>query len=438
MSQPTQPEAWTGARDPETRTGDPPTRALEEPPARPRHLHVDPWCGAAGDMLLGALLDVGLEEEALRRGLGRCPLGEWQLHTTRVRRGALEAVHVQVIAPPPPPGGRHLRQILALLADTTLPSPVVERASAVFRTLGEAEARVHGIPVEEVHFHEAGAVDAIIDVLGVSLGLHHLGVTTVTCGPWRLGQGSTTSDHGLIPVPAPATLALARGFELEQTGLPHELFTPTAAALMATLATPLQRPPAMRCLAVGQGAGTRDLVERPNICRVLLGELALPLEAGPEAHPGDGDSCVLLETNLDDQSPEEVAYALECAREAGALDAWATAAVFKKGRMGVVLSVLVRSESQRQVERALLQETTTLGLRVREVQRRVLQRDLLTVSTPFGSLRVKVARDRDGRLLNVAPEYEDARHAARRAGVPLRQVMSAARQAAAQDLGSGE
>lgn len=392
------------------------------------HLHVDPFCGAAGDMLLGALVDAGAPLSTLQETVDALGLGDVRLVVEPAHRGALVAQHLRVEVHEPQSYHRDPETIARLIEAAEIPGRVQTRAIAIFRKLGEAEAAVHGIPLEKVHFHEVGAVDSICDIVGVAAALEHFGVESVSSERWRVGSGETTSEHGVIPVPVPATVALARGFELERLPIRHELFTPTAAAILATLADP--RPaPAMELVASGYGAGSRDHPERANVCRVLLGRR----DGGGDA-PYDTDEVNLLELNLDDQSPEEVAYALERVRAAGAVDAWATAAQFKKGRSGVVVSILVPEPERPAVEDVLFRETTTLGVRVLRVQRRILDREVVRVSVSPGEVEVKVGRDRDGRVLSVSPEHDSAASLARETGQTLKSIMLRARTAALREL----
>jgi uncharacterized protein (TIGR00299 family) protein len=376
-------------------------------------LYFDLISGASGDMILGALVDAGLPFADLRDALGLLGLPEFELTEARVMRGAFAAAKIDVHTADTV-HARGLTEIEQLIAASQLPAPIQARAMLVFRRMAEAEAGIHGVPIETVHFHELGAVDTIVDVTGALLALERLGVQRVFASPVPLGRGLARSAHGAMPLPAPATVALLRGAAI--VGVDHavETVTPTAAALLAELAEGFGAIPAMQLAAVGYGAGTRTTPE-PNVLRVLLGDM------------GDGysvETLVVLETNIDDMSPELHGYVMERLLTSGALDAYLTPVLMKKNRPGVVLSVLCRPEDAARLRDLLFAETTTLGVRTSEVQRHCLPREIETVDTPYGAIRVKVARWGDSE--KAAPEYEDCRRAAAAHRVPLWQVYQAA------------
>jgi len=403
-------------------------------PPSPRIAYLDCYSGISGDMLLGALLDAGLALEDLEAGLRTLPLRGYTLRCERQVRGGVSGTRVHVAVEEAGQPHRHLADIEAILEGSGLPVPVRERARAVFRRLARAEARVHNMPVEEVHFHEVGAVDAIVDVVGAVLGLHLLDVVEVYCSPLPLGGGFVQTAHGQLPIPAPATLALLAEVGAPTTPNPPaqaELVTPTGAALVAELAQ-FGRPP-MRLEALGYGFGQRDL-PWPNALRLWLGRAV----AEEGWAPPDADAAVLLECNLDDLPGQNVAFALEEALREGALDAWLTPIQMKKGRPGVLISVLARPEEAPRLARRLLEETSTLGLREVWVHRWKAGREQITVETPWGAVRVKCKR-LEGEVWDAWPEYEDCAALARAAGVPLARVQRVARQAALERLqGRGE
>ncbi|HEY1367896.1 MAG TPA: nickel pincer cofactor biosynthesis protein LarC [Gaiellaceae bacterium] len=376
--------------------------------------------GLAGDMLISALLDAGAPEAALREVPGRLRLANVELRVERVERHAIGALHLDVEG-----GGASIGDwpsIRGMLEDADLDGRVRERSTRVFARLAEAEASVHGVAPEEVHFHELGSVDTLVDVVGAVTLLHELGVERLVCSPLPAGRGVVRAAHGVLPVPAPATAALLVGKPVYGVDLEAELVTPTGAALASTLADEWGPLPAMTVDRVGYGAGTRDLPERPNVVRVLLGEAAA-------AAVGE---VVLLETNLDDLSPELVPDAAERCFAAGALDVWTAPIGMKKGRPGLLLAALARPEAEAAVARALLEETTTLGVRVSRLRRYELERDERTVEVDGRPVRVKVGR-LDGRVVNVAPEHDDCAAIARASGTPVKSVWAAAL-AAAQEL----
>jgi pyridinium-3,5-bisthiocarboxylic acid mononucleotide nickel chelatase len=394
-------------------------------------IYFDCFSGISGDMALGALLDAGLELEALRAELDKLGVPGWALAAERGARGFISGTRALVHAPEQNTH-RHLSDVRAIVESSTLAPAVKERSMRVFSMLAEAEGRVHGIPAEQVHFHEVGALDAIVDVVGVVAGLALLGVEHVYASPLPLGSGWVQAAHGWIPLPAPATVALlaAAGAPVVSADTSFELVTPTGAALLAALAE-FRRPP-MRLTSVGYGLGKREL-ERPNALRVLLGEregygesMALPVpltHVTPPAEP-----VVLLETNIDDQPAEQLAYVCERLLALGALDAWLAPIQMKKGRPGVLLAALVPAGLEDAAVALIIRETTTLGVRRRPVQRHVAARELVHVETIYGPVRVKAKRW-NGEAAGVAPEYEDCARIAREYSLPLRDVYALAVQA---------
>lgn len=395
--------------------------------------------GAAGDMILGALVDAGLPFEALERGLAALHLPGWSLERREVMKGMFRATKVEVHihdhdhhhdhdhAHPHDhhhdhPHGHHhhpdrnLADILALIAASDLPAPVKANATRVFTRLGEAEARVHGTTVDQVHFHEVGAVDAIIDVTGACLGFHLLGIERVHCSALPIGGGFVTGAHGRIPVPAPATAELLKGFPMVDTGVHRELVTPTGAAILSTFAESPGAMPAMTLRAVGHGAGTMEL-ETPNIVRLLLGDAE---------GPGARDRVMQVETTVDDMSPQLWEGAMERLFGAGALDVHLTPVMMKKGRPGTVLTALCPPERVDALARVLFEETSTIGVRWTPYERRILDREMVTLETSVGEIPFKVSR-LDGKVVTITPEFEDVRRLAAAQGRPVREVLDLAR-----------
>jgi uncharacterized protein (TIGR00299 family) protein len=390
-------------------------------------LYIDCIAGAAGDMLMGALLDAGASEERLRAGLKTIPGNAIEIAVSRTTRHEISAAQVEVIAPPQRKH-RTLQDVRELIDGADLPAPVRGRAHEAFRRLAEAEAHVHGTEPDEVHFHEVGALDAVADICGVALALEDLGIERVVASPVPTPRGLTVGGHGPLPVPPPATLEILKGTGVPLYGVDVdvELVTPTGAALVATLADDFGPLPDMRLNAIGYGAGTREIDSIPNVVRVLLGEAV----AAPEY-----TMVSLIETNLDDLSPELVPDAAEASFAAGALDVWATPVQMKKGRPGIVLSALARPADERRVAEALLRETSTLGLRITQLRRWELDRDERTVDVAGEQVRVKVGR-LDGEVLNVAPEHDDCVAVAARTGQSVKSVWAAAFAAAQSADGS--
>ena len=384
--------------------------------------------GLAGDMLISALLDAGAAVEALQAVPERLGLRDVELSITRVERHGIGATHLEVAdraaQEHPHRGWREIREQLQAAA---LEERVRSRALAVFERLAEAEARIHGVAPEDIHFHELGAVDTLVDVVGAVTLLDDLSVRRVVCSPLPLGRGTVSAAHGILPLPAPATVALLRGAPVHGVELDRELVTPTGAALASTLADGWGQIPPMTLERVGYGAGTADFPERANLVRVLIGHAD---EAGQRHAHGPGQrEVVLLETNLDDLLPELIPDAVRSCFAAGALDVWTTAAAMKKGRPGLVLSALARPERERAVASAMLEQTTALGVRVATMRRYELEREERTIELDGRSVRVKLAR-RDGRIINVAPEHDDCAAVAEAIGAPVKSVWAAALAAA--------
>ena len=353
----------------------------------------------------------------LREQVGKLGLAGCSVEAERIVKQGLAATQVTVVdgegdAAP----HRSLGTIRGIIEAAGLSEPVTRRSVAAFTRLAEAEAGVHKCAVEKVHFHEVGAVDAIVDIVGAMAALDDLGVGRVVCSPIPTGSGTVTCAHGVLPVPAPATVELLRGVPLAECDEVGELITPTGAAVLTTVADSFGRLPAMAIDRVGYGAGRREGQHRPNLLRVILGEAVADSE---------GDEIVVLEANIDDASPEVLGYAIERLMEAGALDAYAVPIYMKKSRPATLLTVLAEPGAVAELEAVLFAETTTFGVRRHTAQRSKLLREVVTVETPYGAIGVKVGR-RGGEVVTAAAEYEDCRSAAQRHGVALRVVMDAA------------
>lgn len=381
--------------------------------------YFDCFNGAAGDMIVASLIDAGADESTLREGLSSLAVAGYTLKIEKIRKQGFAAtrflVELDTTAPQP---HRHLADVVEIIRSGHLPDRVRQNSIEVFERLAKAEAQVHGTSVDKVHFHEVGAVDAIIDVVGAMLALQTLGVERVVCSPIPVGSGTVTCAHGVMPIPAPATAELLQGVPLAETDETGELITPTGAAVLTTLADEFGSLPAMSVSAIGYGAGTRDGASVPNLLRVFL---------GATSDSDDADSVTVLETNLDDASGEIVGYTIERALQMGALDAYAVPIQMKKSRPGFVLTVICESARVSAMEGILFRETPTLGIRRRTMQRTKLKRRIETVDTAFGVIRIKVGQ-REG-TTTASPEYEDCRAAAVKHDVALREVIEAARAA---------
>lgn len=392
--------------------------------------YFDCFGGASGDMIVGALLDAGVRLEDLRAELKKLGLPGYSLDVEQVQRGALAGlkfhVHVEEHHEHEHGEGRHhhhgrnLPDILHLLDHGKLAERADRRARLIFRRLAEAEAQVHNMPVEQVHFHEVGAVDSIVDIVGACVAMELLGVETISCSPIPLGCGTVNTAHGVLPVPAPATALLMRGHPVAASDFPKELCTPTAAAILTTLAESFGPLPAMQLGGVGYGAGGRDDPGRINMLRVFIGQPEQSADAS-----GQADTVVEMGCNLDNATGEILGATVALLLEAGALDAWTTPIYMKKSRPAVQLSVLCRPGDEEKLEAILFEQTPTLGVRRHACRRSKLSRRSVTVETPYGPVRVKVS-GRDGRDCTVAPEFDDCFQAAQAHHVPVRQVMAEA------------
>jgi uncharacterized protein (TIGR00299 family) protein len=379
---------------------------------------LDAFSGISGDMTLGALVGAGWPAEELMRVPARLGLADVRITVSDVRRGPFTACHVNVEVAGKQPH-RHLRHLREMIGASDFDAAVRERALAVFERLAHAEAEVHGSTVESVHFHEVGAADALVDVVGAVEGVRALGIGSLFASPLRLGRGTVHSEHGLIPVPAPATTLLLRGVPVEIPDIEAELVTPTGAALAVTLVERWGSAPTFTLESIGVGAGTRDLKERPNVLRLLVGT---PAAAGAGVAERE---VVVLETALDDENPQWVAALAARLLEAGALDAMVAPVTMKKGRPGMWLVVVADPAQAPALAARLLAESSSLGVRVRTERRFELARRAATVETAFGPVALKIATLPDGGE-RAAPEFESVREASERAGRPLREVAQAA------------
>lgn len=432
--------------------------------SRGKLLHLDAFSGIAGNMFLAAMLDLGLSRKQLDADLAGLGV-DYKLRVSNVTRGALAARHLEVRVPggakprkraatkrpsahgkkahthahthethethePHDQGhayhhvaphehshghGRRYREIRTLIEAARLEEPIRERALAIFAALADAEARVHGVAPDDVHFHEVGAVDAIVDVTGAAIALHRLGIERVTCTPVALGHGSVDTDHGLLPLPAPATLELLKGIPTVPAHVAWETVTPTGAAILRVVVDEFCALPAMTVSAIGYGAGNDRPGPMPNLLRAVLGE------SGGAAT----DRVVVLECNIDDLNPEHFDYLMERLFEAGALDVSLQNIQMKKNRPGFLVRVLARPAQRIALSELLFRESTTLGVRTSEWDRVVLERKSVRVMTPHGRIGIKLVRGLDG-ALQVSAEYDDCKRAAKKSGVPLRDVVRSA------------
>ena len=432
-----------------------------------RIAYLDCFAGIAGDMFLGALIDAGVPPQVLHDATAVLNVGA-TLRMEKVDRSGISATKVHVLegsrlaeqkplsteththqpkaqhqhktghphTHDPEPAhadeththgdhshthGRSLTTIRALIQAAPLAAPVKQTAIRAFELLGESEARIHNVPVEDIHFHEVGAVDAIVDIVAASAGIHHLNVDAWHCSPINVGSGTVVCAHGTFPVPAPATADLLRGMPTFSAHVQMELVTPTGAALLRALNPTFGPQPAMRVESIGYGAGTRNSKNFPNVVRLSIGESS---DANTQ-HDPNTEVVTVLETALDDISPQLLAHVAETALANGALDVMLSPVIMKKGRPGTLLTVLCNPSDSPALTQFILRETTTLGVRIRQDRRACLDRSHLTVSTPYGDIRIKLGA-LNGETLNAAPEFEDCRMAAATHHASVKQVQQAA------------
>jgi uncharacterized protein (TIGR00299 family) protein len=383
-----------------------------------RLLFVDAFSGVAGDMLAAALIDLGVPYRHMAECLAALPLKGYRTELQRCSEGSIGALrfHVHVDGPQPE---RRYATIDAMLRDASLPEPCRALSRRVFRHLAEAEGHVHRVPTEEVHFHEVGAVDSIVDIVAVCAGLTWLGAS-VLCSPLPMGRGTVLTRHGLLPLPAPATVACLKGVPTVPADVEAELVTPTGAAIVAVVAAEYVSWPSFSIDRTGWGAGSRQLPGRPNVLRLVLGE---PLAR--EQPPASSASMQVVEANIDDMSGELAAHTIDALLDAGAVDAWAVPTTAKKGRPGLVLAAIAPSAAVDRVLSVLLSETTTIGARRYVVERTERPRRQVTVQTEYGSIPLKVSEGPFGPA-QVKPEFDTCAEAARLARVPVRVVLEAA------------
>jgi pyridinium-3,5-bisthiocarboxylic acid mononucleotide nickel chelatase len=433
-------------------------------------LYLDCIGGIAGDMLMAALIDAGASVEAINSELQKLRIPNLAVSTKRTTKHGIDCCHVRVTwgegqselsehsgakaqhgthTPPSDHLSDHTNHhegsdnhersddehphrpysaIRDLLGSAGFSPAVTARAQAVFRKLAEAEGSVHGIAADDVHFHEVGSEDAIADVVGVALALEQLGVEEIVVSPLPIGRGFVRSAHGVLPLPAPATLELLRGIPVQGVDIDRELVTPTGAAIVAALGTGFGGFPSMTTTSIGYGAGTRDLAERPNVVRAVLGVRA---SVTPVA------TVVVIETNLDDCSPELIPDAALAATKAGALDVWVTPATMKKGRPGFVLHALARPDRQAEVAAAILRETSALGVRISHCERIELDRSFFSVDIDGQSINIKVG-SQNGVVFNIAPEHDDCAAAAAKLALPVKEVFARALTGASAHLRNAE
>ena len=380
--------------------------------------YFDCFSGISGDMALGALVDAGCPLAEIEAGLRKLELRGWKISAEKVKRAGISATKVHVETEE-----THHHRGFSLIASKIekagLAPRAAERAIAIFRNLGESEAKIHGVDLERVHFHEVGAADSIVDIVGSAIGFEILGIEKFSCSALNVGGGTVQAAHGTMPVPAPATADLLRGRPTYSSGVQKELITPTGAAIVSTLCETFGTQPAMNASAIGYGAGSADFKEHANVLRITVGE---SLEQQTSAWD---ERITVIEANLDDMNPQIYGYFAEKALSAGALDVFSAPVQMKKNRPGMLVTLLCASKDTDRLVDLLFSETTAIGVRSYEARRRVLARESVEVTTPHGLVKMKVAR-LNGHVLNAAPEFEDCRRLATEKNIPLKQILAEA------------
>lgn len=414
--------------------------------------YFDCFAGISGDMTIGALLDLGIDFQILDQELRKLKLEGWEIKQGKVLRGGVAATKFDVVVQGysshpesqehsssssnspfsshlashsqdhAPHSHRSLSEILQRIEAAPFTKRTQELAMTIFKRLGEAEARIHNVPVEQVHFHEVGAIDSIIDIVGTAIGLDLLGIERVIASSINVGAGFVECEHGTFPVPGPASMELLKGIPVYSAGPQAELTTPTGAAIISTIASEFRSMNEFRVEQIGYGAGSRTFDHFPNALRVMVGEEVAPVSTTPA--PGNHVVSV-IEANIDDMNPQIYGYVLEKAMTAGALDVFVVPVQMKKNRPGQCLTIICETSKVDELTRLVFSETTTIGLRIHSAERRVLDRTLDMVQTTFGKVRIKVSRLK-GAILTATPEYEDCLQLAKQNGVPLKDVMGEA------------
>ncbi len=383
-----------------------------------RIAYFDCFSGISGDMFLGAMVDAGLDLADLERELRKLPLEGWELSARDVKRHAIAATKVDVEDNSGEHAHRGLSDIAKIVQGSSLDDEIKGASMRIFTRLADAEAAAHRVPREQIHFHEVGAIDSIVDTVGAATAVHLMGIEEVYASPIPGGRGFVKCAHGLMPLPAPGTMELLKGVPIQPSDVEKELVTPTGAAIIATLASGFGGIPRMTVDAIGYGAGGRDLEAQPNMLRALIG-----MKAG-QGGGGLADSITIVQTNIDDQSPEAFGYVLELLMKRGALDAYFTPIMMKKGRPAYQLSILCRHEDAKVLSALILEHTTTFGVRMWEASRSMLSREYHTVDTSYGVVTVKVGMA--GNVQKIAPEFDDCRRLAEESDAPIRDVYDAA------------
>jgi len=378
-----------------------------------RVCYLDCFSGISGNMFLGAMIDIGLPKSILLEEVAKLGVEAFDIEVKRDERMRIYGTHVKVRVRENDGPQRSYREIKRMIEESPLDQPVKERSLDIFHRLASAEAKIHGEKIDEVHFHEIGALDSIVDVVGAAVGVNYLAIEQVFASRIPVGSGFVKGQHGRLPVPAPATLEILKGIPIYSSSLNEELVTPTGAAILTSFAAGFGDIPEMRIESLGYGVGDKVFEEIPNVLRIILGEGEGPCE---------GDRVWVVETDIDDMSPEIYGYLMEKLPEAGALDMTFTPIQMKKNRPGITIKVLCHEPEVNVVIDTLFRESTSIGVRLYPVHRAKLSRRIEKVETKYGTVRLKVSTDHRGRIINMMPEYEDCRRIAKTMGIPLKEV----------------
>ncbi len=379
--------------------------------------YFDCFSGISGDMTLGAIVDAGIAIDSLRAELSKLNLPGYELKAEKVIRCGIAATKVHVITDHKEQRTRHLTDILTIIDRSSLSTSIKEKSGRIFTRLADVEAKVHATTRDNVHFHEVGALDCIVDIVGAAIGLDLLGITEIMSSAVNVGSGTIQTSHGLLPIPAPATAEMLIGIPFYQSSTQFELATPTGAAIISTLGTSFGLLPSMKVDRVAYGAGERDFAGKPNVLRLLIGEPTTLY---------DEDSSIVIETNIDDMNPQVYDYIVDKIMSQGAQDAYLTPIIMKKGRPAILLSVLTDKSKIDAVLDTIFTDTTSIGVRIQEVRRKKLYREIKEVETIYGMIKMKISR-RGEKILTATPEYDDCLRIAKEKHIPLKVVMEEAK-----------
>ena len=375
--------------------------------------YFDCFSGISGDMILGALADLGNDFSFIKKELKKLDLKGYSLSHKKVKRGVIETTRVDVKVTEKSSSKRNLKSIISIIKNSGLAEKIKNDSIKIFRRLAEAEATVHGTTINKVHFHEVGAIDSIVDIVGSVIGIHHLNISKIVSSSINIGSGFVKCDHGTLPVPAPAVVEMLRGVPCFSSGTRQELTTPTGAAVIVTLANEFGSLPELKTDRVGYGAGGKNLKEMPNALRIILGELSIANELKKEIF--------VLETNIDDMNPEFYDVVMEKLFQAGAVDVFLTPIIMKKNRPATKLSVLTQQQNVEMLANEVLKNTTSFGIRFYPVERVMLEREFQEIETVLGKVKVKIGK-RDGEVCHISPEYEHCKKISREQGIPIKKV----------------